>query len=310
MNLSTRFVSMLRCPISGGEVRLDGPGLVNVDGSIVYRVSPSGIPLFAEEFCTEDARRQQAHFEKIAKKYIENLGYPHTQEYMSYLDGVFLDVVAHADLSCAAEICCGSGEAFRLLGEKVQTGIGVDISMSMLDAARSFLKDDRYCFIQGDATNLPLSDNLFSSVFIMGGIHHVNNREKLFGEVFRILKRGGRFYWREPVSDFFLWRWLRAVIYRFSASLDDKTERPLLFDETAPVLVKAGLVLKHWETCGFFGYCVLMNSDVLVFNRLFRYLPAIRYITRAMAKLDDWAVHLPWLKQSGLIVVGVAEKPE
>lgn len=309
MNLASRFVDMLRCPISGKRLFQDGHCVTSLDGDISYRISPSGIPLFAEECCTEDARRQQVHFEKISRKYIENLAYPHTQEYMSYLDGVFLDVSADANLSCTAEICCGSGEAFRLLGERVDSGIGVDISLSMLDVARFFLKDERYCFVQGDATNLPLSDGLFDSVFIMGGIHHVNDREKLFSEIYRILKPGGRFYWREPVSDFFLWRWLRAVIYRLSPSLDDKTERPLLYDETVPFLEKAGLLLKHWETCGFFGYCILMNSDVLIFNRFFRYIPAIRHLTRIMAKLDGWVVRHRWLKRAGLIVIGMAEKP-
>lgn len=310
MNLASRFVDMLRCPVSGKRLFQDGHCVASLDGATSYRISASGIPLFAEEFCTEDAKRQQVHFEKISRKYIENLAYPHTQEYMSYLDNVFLDVSAGADLSCAAEICCGSGEAFRLLGEKIESGIGVDISISMLDVARSFLKDERYCFVQGDATNLPLSDDLFGSVFIIGGIHHVNDREKLFSEIYRVLKPGGRFYWREPVSDFFLWRWLRAVIYRLSPSLDDKTEHPLLFGETVPVLEKTGFLLRHWETCGFFGYCILMNSDVLVFNRLFQYIPAIRYITRVMARLDDWVVHLPWFRRSGLIVIGMAEKPE
>jgi hypothetical protein len=56
----------------------------------------------------------------------------------------------------------------------------------------------------------------------------------LFREVARILKPGGRFYFREPVSDFWPWHMLRRVIYRISPSLDHLTERPLRYDETAP----------------------------------------------------------------------------
>ena len=84
----------------------------------------------------------------------------------------------------------------------------------------------------------------------------------------RILKPDGWLYFREPVSDFALWRWIRAVVYRLPPMLDHETERPLLYDETAPVLSASGLSLRHWTTHGFLGFCLFMNSDVLVFNRL------------------------------------------
>lgn len=309
MSLTPRFVEMLRCPVSREGVILDGNCLVSHNGKNTYHIDLYGIPLFAERLCSEDAKRQQIHFDKISRIYIENLNYPHTQEYMAYLDAAFLELTAEADCAVTAEICCGSGEAFRLLGERVGNGVGVDISASMLDVARRFFDGERYCFIQGDATNLPLNDTTFDSVFIIGGIHHVNDRERLFREVFRVLKPGGRFYWREPVSDFFLWRWLRALIYWLSPALDEKTERPLLYEETVPVLERAGFELKHWATYGFLGYCLLMNSDVLVFNRLFRYLPGIRPLTRLITKVDDWTVRIPGLGHAGLIVIGMAEKP-
>lgn len=311
MQIAEKFLTMLRCPQSGTPLRQGDQGLVSCDGSLRYRISPSGVPLFAEHFCTEDARRQQAHFEKIAGIYIDNLAYPHTQEYAAYLDRAFLDVAADARLGSTAEICCGSGEAFRLLGSRVGSGLGLDISLSMLEVARRNLPQvGQYCFIQGDATSLPLTDSLFDSVFIIGGIHHVNDRQRLFHEIFRILKPGGRFYWREPVSDFFLWRWLRALIYRLSPSLDDKTERPLLYRETVPPLESAGFVLKSWQTYGFFGYCLLMNSDVLVFNRVFRHIPGIRLFTRLAARLDHAITSLNAFRRYGLIVIGMAEKPE
>jgi hypothetical protein len=52
-----------------------------------------------------------------------------------------------------------------------------------------------------------------------------------------------------------------------------------------------------------------MNSDVLVFNRLLRFLPGIREITRWAARVDGWTLKLPGLAGAGLQVVGVAEKP-
>lgn len=309
--MNPNLLDKLRCPLSGQSLENHGTFLTTEDGLHNYRVTPSGIPLFAEQYCSADARRQQEHYEKVAAQYIENLGYPHTQEYMEYLDRVFRDEIVASDLKDAAEICCGQGELLGLFDIEAVSGVGVDISSSMLESARSkHAKAHEFLFVQGDATRLPLANAQFSSVFMLGGIHHVSDRQALFREVFRILKPGGRFYWREPVSDFFIWRWLRAIIYRLSPALDAETERPLLYRETVPPLEDEGFQLKVWKTYGFLGFCLFMNSDVLVFNRLFRFIPGIRAITKAAIRIDDIIVKLPGLRHAGLQVVGVAEKPK
>lgn len=305
-----RNLDLLRCPRTGDTLRIDGGHLVGLGAMRRYEIGRRGIPLFAEEFCSPEARIQQAHYDKIAAAYAANLGYPHTQEYMAYLDRVLLDVVDPKTLGAVAEICCGRGEAFQLLGGRIGRGIGVDVSLSMLQAALDENPDRNLSFVQGDATTLPLASDAFDSVFMLGGVHHVTNRRALFQEVARVLKPGGRFYFREPVSDFVLWRAIRAVVYRMSPTLDHETERPLLHRETVPVLEAVGLKCRHWRTHGFLGFCFFMNSDVLVFNRLFRFLPGIRAITRASTWLDEWTTAMPGLRRAGLQVVAVAEKPD
>jgi ubiquinone/menaquinone biosynthesis C-methylase UbiE len=297
------------CPVTHETLRRVGDRLVTASGRHSYPVSASGIPLFAEQPASEDSRRQQSHYDHIASAYLENLSYPHTEEYSRYLDGILRDTVGSGSLGLAAEICCGRGEAMGLFKEHIIAGTGVDISLSMLEAAQTGLGSQAMRFVQGDAVALPLQSDSFDHVFMLGGIHHVNDRRALFGEVFRILKPGGRFIFREPLSDFFVWRWLRAVIYRLSPALDAQTERPLRHAETVPLLQEAGLRPEAWRTCGFLGAALLLNSDVLVFNRFFRFLPGIRGLARAMARLDDWAVSLPFLRHAGLQVVGAAVKP-
>jgi ubiquinone/menaquinone biosynthesis C-methylase UbiE len=199
-----------------------------------------------EAFCSADARAQQEHYDRVAAGYLENLCYPHTQEYTAYLDQAFLEMLGEAPLGELAEICCGRGEAFELLAERRPSGIGVDVSLSMLEAAVALQPaGGRALFVQGDATGLPLASEAFDTVVMLSGIHHVGDRDALFSEVARILRPGGRLLWREPVSDFLLWRWLRAVIYRFSPALDHETERPLLRGEVEPPLERAGLQLRN-----------------------------------------------------------------
>ncbi len=309
--LDSPAAEKLCCPITRQPLHESNGGLSNLDNTNHYRVTKSGVALFAESLCSEDAARQRTHYNKVAKQYSENLGYPHTQEYMSYLDRVFVEQVDPDGPKEVAEICCGQGELLSLLPSGIDFGIGVDISQSMLEMAQSKHEQHKYfLYVQGDATQMPLQDKSFDSVFIFGGIHHVPDRQKLFDEIFRILKPSGKFYFREPVSDFILWRIIRTAVYKLSPALDAETERPLLWQETVPLLEKSGFSLKTWNTYGFLGFCFFMNSDVLIFNRIFRFIPGIRKITHVATLLDDLTLKIPGLSKAGLQVVGVAEKPE
>jgi len=219
-----------------------------------------------------------------------------------------LEIVGDEPLGLVAEICCGRGEALDLFQDKVDSALGVDISINMLAAARSKFISPNFLFVQGDATSLPVIENCIDTVIMFGGIHHVKDRSRLFSEIYRVMRPGGRFIWREPVSDFFIWRWIRAIIYRVSSHLEPETERPLLYSETVPILEKIGFEMDVWQTCGFLGFCIFMNSDVLVFNRLFRFIPGIRKITQIMTEFDDWVTRQRSFRNMGLQVIGVARK--
>jgi ubiquinone/menaquinone biosynthesis C-methylase UbiE len=302
------LIKYLMCPQTGEDLIYQSGKLQNSSASNSYEVNKVGIPLFVGQSFSQDAKTQEAHYDKVADDYIANIGYPHTQEYMRYLDLAFLELIENEEIHSAVEICCGKGEVFSLLGNRVANGFGVDVSTRMLSEAKKNFPNSNYLFLQADAIKLPLKNNTFSHVFMFGGIHHVNNRQQLFNEIYRILQPGGKFYWREPVSDFFVWKWIRAVIYRFSPNLDHTTERPLTYEETVPLLHKSGFKCGLWKTLGLLGFCFFMNSDVLVFNRLFRFIPGIRKITRFFIAMDKLMIKIPLLKRAGLQVIGCAEK--
>lgn len=302
------ILAKLRCPASGEPLVERAGELVSASGKHRYPLHAGRIPLFAERPQARDAAAQQAHYDAIAGAYLAHLGYPHTQAYQQEIDRRFLELLGPGPLGHVAELCCGWGEALGLLAERVDEGLGIDISVCMLEAAAARLPT-RLELLQADATQLPLADAQLDQVVMFGGIHHVGDRRGLFREVARVLKPGGRFLWREPASDFWPWRALRAVIYRLSPALDHQTERPLRFCETAPLLAAAGLRLRAWHTCGFAGFAALMNSDVLIVNRWLRFVPGIRRLARAAARFDAWCLRLPGLDRAGLQVVGCAEKP-
>lgn len=309
-DIKRELANLLCSPVSGEAVSLQDGTFVTADGQERYPVSDQGIPLFAGDFISDEAKAQQAHYDHISKIYVENLAFPHTQEYMAYLDKGLFSALGDASLGCMGELCCGRGEAISLFNGRYDVAIGVDVSINMLEAARQTFSEDNVIFIQGDATKLPVMSGSCDTVVMLGGIHHVNNREALYGQVARVLKPGGRFIFREPVDDFFLWRWIRNVIYRLAPALDYETEEPLRRASTVAQLKQCGFELEDWKTYGFFGFCLFMNSDVLVFNRLFRFIPGIRAITRFSTWIDGLITGVPGMKGSGLIVIGSARKPQ
>jgi SAM-dependent methyltransferase len=303
------FLDILRCPRSGQRLVIENETLATMDGRQRYRLAHTGIPMFAEDFVSSEAETQRRHYNKIAVAYTANLAYPHTREYLAYLDRAVLEAVGHGGLGTLVELCCGRGEALALFGSRMRRYIGIDVSESMLQSTLKQRNHPNAILLQADATHVPLASESVDTVVILGGIHHVPERAQLFLEIARILKPGGRFVYREPVNDFLLWRALRAVIYRLSPMLNHDTERPLRFEETVPVMEKAGLRSLQYRTYGFLGFCLFMNSDVLVFNRLFRFVPGIVAITRASARFDHAILGLPGLRRAGLQVIGVADKP-
>ena len=307
--VASELIDLLQCPVSGEPLHWQGGMLVSASGRNEYRVTDSAIPVMAAGQWSHEGVTQSQHYDRVAAAYLRNLTYAHTQEYMRYLDNALLQATDGAVFDTVAEVCCGRGEALQLFRTRIGRGVGLDVSLRMLEAGRSVFPHDQFLFVQGDATGMPLRSECFDCVFTLGGIHHVNDRPSLFREVFRILKPGGRFYWREPVSDLFLWRWLRHLIYRISPGLEHDTERPLRWHDTWPLMQSVGFEPVLWRTYGFLGYCFLMNSDILVFNRAFHFVPGIRAITRCATYLDDLTVRLPGLRLAGLQVVGYARKP-
>ena len=303
------LLPILVSPGSRDPLVYDGSALVTEDGAHRFPIDQEGILRFVEHTLSDDAERQRTHYDSVAAAYVANLGYPHTQEYLAYLDGGLLDMIDDRPLGKMAELCCGNGEAVDLLVGRYRCAIGVDVSAAMLQVAAQRHKDKPCGLLQASVTSLPIADASLDSVVILGGIHHVPDRLGLYSEVFRVLRPGGLFVWREPVNDFFLWRWLRAIIYQLSPSLDHRTEAPLHLKDTAEDLSRAGLRLADWRPMGFIGFCLFMNSDVMVFNRLFRFVPGIRAITRAFARADDWLVRLKPLRSLGLVAIGRAVRP-
>lgn len=94
------------------------------------------------------------------------------------------------------EIAAGTGIVTRHLRNTLTQDArltAIDISDSMMEAARSkFLPDEQVTFQNADATALPFDADVFDTVVCQFGIMFFD-KQAGFREVYRTLKRGGRY---------------------------------------------------------------------------------------------------------------------
>ena len=114
------------------------------------------------------------------------------------------------------EVCVdlGSGrgtDALRMADQVGETGFvyGIDISEGMLEKARqnaSKLEVKNVKFLHNTLDKIELADKTVDLVISNCTINHAADKDAVWGEVYRILKKGGRFvvsdiYAKSPISD-------------------------------------------------------------------------------------------------------------
>ena len=100
------------------------------------------------------------------------------------------------------EIGCGHGAGARIILRTFQPerldGLDVDPAMIRLAIKRQpQWTVDRLLFFVGDAQQLPYADGSMDAVFNFGIIHHLEDWEQGIREIYRVLKKGGGFYFEE-----------------------------------------------------------------------------------------------------------------
>lgn len=130
---------------------------------------------------------------------------------------------------------CGDGVNSLTLARRGAYVKALDISPDLITIARQRLIANHITtgveFIVGSAHCLPLQDNSIDVVFGMAILHHLE-LEPSAREVKRVLRKGGKAIFREPVRNSKLIRGIRSLI-PYRAWDVSAFERPLTDDELA-----------------------------------------------------------------------------
>lgn len=172
------------------------------------------------------------------------------------------------------DLCSGTGDIAIYLAEKVGPEgrvIALDLSKEMLELGRLKAQkvgvDQTIDFQLGNAAHLNLPNSSFQAVTIGFGIRNVDDAERAFGEIHRVLKAGGKVVCLEfshPTSafvrgfyNFYLYRiipWIGGLISRNFAAyryLPDSIREFPSQKRLKSIMEKAGFKKTHFTNLTF-----------------------------------------------------------
>ncbi len=190
------------------------------------------------------------------------------------------------------EYGCGDGLNTVVLARLGATVKALDISPDLIDIARQRLEVNHMEadveFIVGSAHEVPLPDESVDVVFGMAILHHLD-LEQSAREVHRVLRRGGRAIFNEPVRNSRLLKFIRSLI-PYQAPDISPFERPLTDKELSDY---------PKDFASFRSKAFLLPTTSLI-----TVLPVVQKFETAMSKYDSLALaKLPSLSHYATIRV-------
>lgn len=124
---------------------------------------------------------------------------------------------------------CGTGEECDLLetfGADKKNLVGIDLSKESINIAKEAYPDVE--FIVGDMSNLPFKENTFDFIYSSLAIHYSSTPDKIYREVYRVLKKEGLFLFSvgHPIRWSSAYKEIGGKMYRIiGCSRDDKESK-------------------------------------------------------------------------------------
>lgn len=122
------------------------------------------------------------------------------------------------------DLGCGTGNYTIAFHQRGYTVVGLDPSPSMLKRARE--KCGEIVWIRDIAEQIPFLENEYAGVFSVNAVHHFDNLDEPFNQVYSILREGGKFVAFMPTTDQMEKFW---ISHYFPKTMEQwKTNKPSL----------------------------------------------------------------------------------
>ncbi|MCO4754874.1 MAG: 3-demethylubiquinone-9 3-O-methyltransferase, partial [Bacteriovoracaceae bacterium] len=148
------------------------------------------------------------------------------------------------------DIGCGAGFLTNTLAMEYDQVIGLDASKSSLEVARNHDQTSKVEYLQGDAYNLPFSDQSLDVVCAMDFLEHVENPRTVIKEAARTLKPNGLFFFHTFNRNFLSWLIVIKCMEWFVPNTPDNLHKLDLFikpSELDLMMDQHGLTSIQWR---------------------------------------------------------------
>ncbi|MEM7095364.1 MAG: metalloregulator ArsR/SmtB family transcription factor [Actinomycetota bacterium] len=111
------------------------------------------------------------------------------------VERAMLDAVGDLAVRDLLDVGTGTGRVLEVFADRIERGVGIDNSRSMLDVARSRLDEQRlrHCTVrQGDVYDLPLAAGSFDVAVLHHVLHFLDDPAEAIEQVASTIRAGGR----------------------------------------------------------------------------------------------------------------------
>jgi len=149
---------------------------------------------------TDRLRREIEHHREIAERaeIIWNWDSPSGRRRALRRARIYVEAGGLAPGRLALELGCGTGIFLEKVAPAGARIVGLDLSADLLAKARARLAGaPNVLLLRGNAEQMPFPSSCFDVVYGSSVLHHLD-LERALGEVFRVLRPGGRCVFTEP----------------------------------------------------------------------------------------------------------------
>lgn len=163
-------------------------------------------------------------YDALSRNYDELYG-----EEQSKKHAKVLQLLGKREFTIIVDVGCGTGKLLRLISPRSQVGLGIDLSVQMLNRAKQRTEDTGIQLVRADASHLPLQDHTADGVLSVSMTESGPVLEKHFNELSRIATKDATLIMTIfDDKDRTSWRQLGQTRIELVASLSDREQLYLL----------------------------------------------------------------------------------